>query len=183
MRRIVALVFIGAVGHVLLLAQSAERRPLTEAEKEVRSLEREWLDAYERRDPVAMDRIVAEDFVITFPNGTRQTKRKLMASLRAPRKAGAPSLRFYTEHVQSRAYGDTVILIGLVTTEYERDGKTIKEQSRYTDTYVRRNGKWQVVASHLSEDGEPAVPPVPPLPPVPPDGPLAMVGLPPAGEL
>lgn len=64
-------------------------------------------------------------------------------------------MRFYTESVQSRAYGDTVILLGRVISEYERDGKAVKEQSRYTDTYVRRNGCWQVVASHLSNVEEP----------------------------
>jgi hypothetical protein len=132
-----------------------------------------------------MDRIVAEDFVITFPNGTKQTKPQLMASLRAPRKPGAPTLRFYTEEVESRAYGNTVILRGRVITEFERGGKTIQEQSRYTDTYVRRHGRWQVVASHLSEDGEPAVPPVPPVPPAPtapPEKPMAMLGPQAAGE-
>jgi hypothetical protein len=38
-----------------------------------------------------------------------------------------------------------------VVTEYQRDGQTTsKEEQRYTDTWVRRNGRWQVVASHLS---------------------------------
>jgi ketosteroid isomerase-like protein len=62
-------------------------------------------------------------------------------------------MKFHTEGVQARAYGDTVILTGRVVTEYQRDGQTMsKEQQRYTDTYVRRNGRWQVVASHLSND-------------------------------
>jgi len=55
--------------------------------------------------------------------------------------------------VHARVYGDTVILTGRVVTEYQRDGQTMsKEQQRYTDTYVKRNGRWQVVASHLSND-------------------------------
>ena len=60
------------------------------------------------------------------------------------------ALKFYTEDVQARVYGDTVILIGRVVTEYSRDGKPVKEQSRYTDTYVRRGRSWQVVASQLT---------------------------------
>jgi len=44
-----------------------------------------------------------------------------------------------------------VILTGRVVTEYQRDGQTTsKEEQRYTDTWVKRNGRWQVVASHLS---------------------------------
>ncbi len=150
MKRIALLVLVAATGCVLATAQQPKQRPVAQAEQEVRSLEREWLNAYETRDAAAMDRIVADDFTITFPNGTVQTKPELMASLRAPQNPGAPSPRFYTEDVRSRAYGDTVVLVGRVVTEYQRAGKAIKEQSRYTDTYVRREGRWQVVASHLS---------------------------------
>lgn len=136
------------------VAQARRAQP-SNAEDEVRKLERRWLDAYEQNSAEEMERIVADDFTITFPNGAIQTKPQLMAMIKAPRRPGQPRMKFYTEGVQSRAYGDTVVLIGKVVTEYERDGKTVKEQSRYTDTYVRRGGRWQVVASHLSNVQEP----------------------------
>ena len=118
--------------------------------QEVQKLERAWLDAYEQHDTKAMDAIVAEDFTITFPNGSMQTKAQILASLKRPRPAGG-SIKFHTEDVQARVYGDTVILIGRVVTQYQRDGQTAsKEEQRYTDTYVKRDGRWQVVASHLS---------------------------------
>lgn len=148
---------VASCGHVL--ARQAQEPSRTAAEEEVRRLERQWLDAYEQHNAEAMDRIVADDFTITFPNGRMQTKPQLMAMVKAPRRASQPRMKFYTEDVRSRAYGDTVILIGRVVTEYERDGKAVKEQSRYTDTYVRRNGRWQVVASHLSNVPEAKKPP------------------------
>jgi uncharacterized protein (TIGR02246 family) len=122
----------------------------SKAEQEVRKLERAWLDAYEQHDAKAMDAIVADDFTITFPDGSMQTKSQILDAIKAPHNPASPSLKFYTEDVQSRVYGETVILVGRVVTEYLRDGKTVKEQSRYTDTYVKRGGRWQVVASHLS---------------------------------
>ena len=123
------------------------------AAEEVRKLERAWLDAYEQRDEKAMEAIVADDFNITFPDGSMQTKSQIIASLKGPRRAGGPTSKFHTEEVQARVYGDTVILRGRVVTEYQRDGQTMsKEQQRYTDTYVKRDGRWQVVASHLSND-------------------------------
>jgi ketosteroid isomerase-like protein len=139
----------------------APSRAPSRAEEEVRRLEREWLDAYERHDAAAMDRIVAEDFTITFPNGAMQTKPQLMTMIKTPPKPGQPRMKFSTEGVQSRAYGDTVILTGRVVSEYERDGKTVREQMRYTDTYVRTKGRWQVVASHLSNVEEPKKPQAP----------------------
>ena len=123
--------------------------------QDVQKLERAWLDAYEQHDAKAMDAIVADDFTITFPNGQMQTKPQIITSLKSPRPEGRPSVKFRTEAVQPRAYGDVVILIGIVVTEYQRDGKTLSEsRQRYTDTYLKRNGRWQVVASHLSNAPE-----------------------------
>lgn len=138
-------------------AQVGAARPdqMSKAEQEVRRLERAWLDAYEQFDAKAMDSIVGDDFAITFPNGEAQTKPQLMDDISKPRRASAPSLKFHTEDVTSRSYGDTVVLRGLVVTEYQREGKAVREQSRYTDTYVRRGGRWQVVASHLSNAPQP----------------------------
>jgi ketosteroid isomerase-like protein len=118
-------------------------------------LERAWLDAYEQHDTKAMDAIVADDFTITFADGSMQTKKQILDSIKAPRNPASPPMKFYTEDVQARVYGDTVILIGRVVTEYVRDGKTVKDQNRYTDTYVKRGGRWQVVASHLSNVARP----------------------------
>lgn len=154
-RFVIALKLLVAVSVGGALAQQAQQLNLTKAEQEVRRLERQWLDAYEQNDPEAMNRIVADDFTITFPNGEMQSKSQLMAMIKSPRRASQPRMRFHTEDVRSRAYGDTVILIGTVVTEYEREGKTVKERSRYTDTYVRSKGRWQVVASHLSNFEEP----------------------------
>jgi len=125
----------------------AQTKEITGPEQEVRKLERAWLDAYEKRDVAAMTAIVADDFTIAFPDGSIQTKPQIIESLKRP---GGTAMKFYTEDVRSRAYGDTVILVGLVVSEWKQNDKTMAERSRYTDTYVKRNGRWQVVASHLS---------------------------------
>ena len=156
--RVIVLVMLLVAACGTSAARQESPSKLSKAEEEVRRLERQWLDAYEQNDAEAMERIVADDFTITFPNGAMQTKPQLMTMVKSPRRPGQPRMRFTTEGVRSRAYGDTVILLGRVVTEYERDGKTVKEQSRYTDTYVRRDGRWQVVASHLSNVEEPKGP-------------------------
>jgi ketosteroid isomerase-like protein len=121
---------------------SLSAQNLSRAEKDVRKLERARLDAYEKKDVAAMNAIVADDFTITFADGEIQTKPQIIESLKRP----GGTTRFTTENVQSRAYGDTVIHTGLVIS-----GPWMSDRSRYTDTYVKRNGKWQVVASHLSK--------------------------------
>lgn len=129
----------------------ASALPQENAVESVQKLERAWLDAYEQHDQKAMEAIVADDFTITFPDGSMQTKPQIMSSIKSPRRPGGPSMKFRTEKVEPRSYGDVVILVGFVITEYQRDGQAASEtRQRYTDTYVKRNGRWQVVASHLS---------------------------------
>ena len=136
---------------LILIASCGYAGAQDDAASAVQKLERAWLDAYEQHDGKAMTAIVADDFTITFPDGSIQTKAQIIASLQSAGGGQRPSMKFHTEEVKARVYGDTVILTGRVVTEYQRDGQTMsKEQQRYTDTYVKRNGHWQVVASHLS---------------------------------
>ena len=121
----------------------------TKAEQEVKKVERQWLDAYEQHDPAVMDKIVASNWMITYPDGSTSAKEQVMQLVKSPRKEGMPAPKFFTEEVQARTYGDTVILTGRIVTQWP-GGESSREQSRYTDTYVKRDGTWQVVASHMS---------------------------------
>lgn len=136
---------------LVMIAGFASAFAQNDSAQEVRKLERVWLDAYEQHDPKAMNEIVADNFVITFPDGSMQTKPELLAQLRTPRRAESPKSKFHTEDVRAYVYGDTVILTGRVISEWRRGGETVSQnRMRYTDTYVKRNGRWQVAASHLS---------------------------------
>lgn len=124
---------------------------LSQSEQEVRKLEREWLDAYEKRDVEVMNRIVADDFKLTRSNGSVQTKADILAELKTAPDSSRPTMKFSTEDVQSRVEGETVILTGHFILRSERDGQTrTMMQARYTDTYVKRNGRWQVAASQMT---------------------------------
>ena len=141
------LITLATFAITVTVAFSVSAQNLSPAEQDVRRLERAWLDAYEKKDVVAMTAIVADDFTITFADGTILTKSQIIEALK---RTGGTTFKFKTENVQSRAYGDTVILIGLVISEWTDNDELMSDRSRYTDTYIKRNGKWQVVASHLS---------------------------------
>ena len=120
------------------------------SEQEVRTLERAWLDAYEQNDAVAMERILADEFAITFGNGRRQTKAEVLESVKARDNSAAPPSKFSTEEVEARIEGETVVLTGRLSQRSERRGEPMTMQFSYTDTYARRDGRWQVVSSRLS---------------------------------
>ena len=153
MKKPVFVLFLTAV--IVCLGQSVYTQT-NNSEQAVRQLERKWLDAYEQHDVKAMGEIVADDFLITFPDGSQQTKPQILEMIKTPKPAGN-TMKFRTAQVRARVYGDTVSLTGRVITEFTRDGKPQVEQSTYTDTYIRRNGRWQVVASHLSNVPQPAM--------------------------
>ena len=109
--------------------------------------EQRWLQAYERRDPVAMDAILAPGFSITFPSGRVFTRENVIAQVSGP--SSGPRPRFTTQDVETRPLGEVAVRTGVLVTETSR-GRTL---NRYTDTWIRTDGRWRVVASHLSEGG------------------------------
>jgi len=159
-RPILAVILLFLAGLTSASAQQASsaKKDLSESETAVIKLQRQWLDAYENRDAAAMERIVADDFTITYPSGDVERKPQIIAFLTRQRDPAKPGPKFTTADVESRVYGDIVILIGRVTMESVRGGQTTRETSRYTDVYRKQKGRWQVIASHLSNDTEQQIP-------------------------
>ena len=149
-----SVLFVAAMLFSIALNGFAQTPDAKAAEEAVRKLERAWLDAYEQHDAKAMETIVADDFIITFPKGGKQTKSQIVEMMKKPQPPGM-SVKFRTEETEARVFGDTVVLTGRVISEQQREGKSSTEQMLYTDTYVRRNNAWQVVASHLGSVPEP----------------------------
>lgn len=113
---------------------------------------KQWLAAYEKNDVNAMNRLVAEGFVITFSDGGQQTKAELIKIVRD--KSGAQSgVTFTTQNTKVTLYGkNTAVLRGTLLTRWNgpSGGVPKEEQQWYTDTYVKINGRWQIAASQLT---------------------------------
>src|SRR6266513_2088537 len=125
-------------------------------EQEIRRLEREWFESYVRGDRAAFDRIVADDAVITYGNGKVGNKSEAIAEIKAPADA---SYSLTSDDVQVRVYGETAIVTGRVTEKGTFNERSLNSQSRYTDIWVRRDGRWQVVgaqSTRLPQERPPA---------------------------
>jgi ketosteroid isomerase-like protein len=126
----------------------------TTFEQELLNLERELLEAYAKRDVAAIERIEADDLVIVYPDGTLLTRADEIASLKKPASAGGlPALSIQESKV--RVYGDTAVITGVLVQKGTHadgpdKGKAYESRERYTDVYVKREGRWQVVSSHLT---------------------------------
>jgi ketosteroid isomerase-like protein len=120
------------------------------AEAEVLKTEREWLDAYLKADAAAMERIEADEFSITYPNGEVVTKAQEIERIKASKPRIDGSLEFSTEGTTVKFNGDTAVLSGVFIQKQRMKGEEKLVRERYTDVWVKRNGRWQVVSSQLT---------------------------------
>lgn len=118
-------------------------------EQELRKLEDEWLSTYLRGDKASFDRIVADDFSGTDESATLRNKAQERELIQAPPSSIKTSLT--NEDLRVRIYGDAAIITGriVVRTQLPEQAE-ISFQSRFTDTFMKREGHWQVAARHYS---------------------------------
>lgn len=114
-------------------------------EQELKRLENEWLNSYLRGDKQTFDRIVADDFTRTDEGGKFATKAEEKELIQAPPASVNASLT--NEGMQVRVYGETAVVTGRIVSKVQ---DSLNFQSRFTDTFVKRKGRWQVVARHYS---------------------------------
>ena len=58
--------------------------------------------------------------------------------------------RVEIDDVKAHVFGDTAVVIGRTHRVGDVAGSAYDVVIRFTDTFVRRDGRWQVVASHAS---------------------------------
>ena len=130
---------------IIPLSVSAQTAPDTIA---LTQMLREFLDGASRNDPAAHDKFWAEDLIYTRSAGRRTDKAELMRGLRSapPPQPDDPKTYYYAEDIRIQQYGDTAILAFRLVSKIDRGGHLDVSTNLNTGTFLKRNGKWQVVA-------------------------------------
>ena len=120
-----------------------------EAEAAVRKLSAEEVQAFLGRDAATMERLWADDFVVTNPLNRFVTKRQVLDMVRS----GVLVITAFDRQIDYlKVYGPTVVLAGRETVTWggkmPNAGRT--EQLRITAVWMRRDGAWQQVARHAN---------------------------------
>jgi ketosteroid isomerase-like protein len=144
MKRIgIAVGFVVLVFGVAILAQIQTES----VEQELIRLEKEWYDAEVKKDAAFFDRIMADDFIGTGATGNVYTKAQDISSLESGEEVIASAVSDeFTVHV----YGDAAVVAFRSTEKGQNKGKDYIWESRWTDTWIKKAGRWQCVASHCS---------------------------------
>jgi ketosteroid isomerase-like protein len=114
---------------------------------ELSRLERAWNEAHVRGDAEALDRLWADDFVVTVPGMPVMTKPDTIGVWRTGRMKFQ---RYETSDVRMRVYDNAAIVTGRVQRTRTVGGNVADDDWLFTKMYVRRAGGWQVVAFHAS---------------------------------
>jgi ketosteroid isomerase-like protein len=143
----------GVLAALLLLGAASEPGVPEGARREVESaiegLEREWFLVYQTHDLAPLQRLIADDFVATLADGAMRGKREHIASYAADFEALASVTN---SELRVRALTrDAAVATGLYTATLRgKEGPGPVSRYRYTDTWLRRGGAWQCVATHES---------------------------------
>jgi len=117
-------------------------------------IEREIGQANIRRDKAFFEKVEADEFIFTDSGGGITTKAEDVASLDKP--AGEFKLVSYeVEEMKVSVYGNTAVVTGKTTTVSRGRDREVTNKSRFTDVFVKRGGRWQLVAGHSSRIHEP----------------------------
>jgi len=116
-------------------------------DKELMRIEGLLCAAFESGDAVTLRKYMDATFTQTSSRG-EVTDFEQNAGEVARRE---PRYEVFRNHDQKlRLYGDTAIILGITTVKGTADGKPFEADFQYTDTWLRRNGVWKIVASHAS---------------------------------
>ena len=132
---------------IAALAQMTARapEPNESAEQAVLQVTHAWLDADERQDRAALDKIIADDFVGTAPRGRTVNKQDIIPE---EGTTGGHGLSINAQDVKVRIFGDTAIVTGRGVPKTQEREK--RPELRFTVVFVKRADRWQMVAAHLS---------------------------------
>jgi ketosteroid isomerase-like protein len=130
-----------------LTAQDAPKGAQKGDEGQILALENAWNQAELQHDPAALELILTDDFVITEPDGSMQTKREHM---RATKDTSYHYEALVSEDFRIKLYGTTALVTGTYHERGSSKGGHFDRRGRFTDTWIKLNGTWRCVASHDS---------------------------------
>jgi ketosteroid isomerase-like protein len=146
------LLLAAAVLICVMCVARAQQASSAEAERYIKESERQWAESVANGDASVVERILADDFLGVDTDGSLYSKAKAVED--TPKSA----VEFVSNHaneVKVRFYGDTAVAQGSESW-VRRTEKPLRGRFVWTDTWIRRNSKWQIVAAEDLIAPEPA---------------------------
>ena len=120
-------------------------------EEELLKLESAFADAIIKNDLESIERIVSDDWIIVDPNGEIVDGTRFFEVI----KSGALTHDIMeSEDFRVRVYGESAVVTAITSTKGKFMGQEFSTRERATDVFVKRDGRWQCVLTHLTRFAE-----------------------------
>ena len=131
-------------------APAAQGQPGATDEQTLVELERSWNEAFYAKDIEFLDSVLAGEFVATYDDGSQGDRnRELELSASFNQRVISATQEDFTV----RVYGDAAVVWFTLRLVGLRQGQRAEVAFRYTDVWVRRDGRWQCVSTQSTRIG------------------------------
>jgi len=115
-----------------------------EDEQALYQIERDWAAAMVKRDAAVLDNLLASEFQANYADFV-SNKKQFIGVI----KSGSAKFEsMTTTDMKAFVFDDTAIVHGLSTSKSSMAGRDTSGQQRYTDLFVKRDGRWQCVSGY-----------------------------------
>lgn len=129
----------------ILLQSSGLLAQQPTAEQQIQEASKVYEQALTQKNEPLLKSILADNFILTTASGKVLTKKDMMLNLT---KEGTKYDKFESSEVRISVLNEAAIETGKVHTVGIRAGKKIAETTRYTDFWIKIQGKWLLLAEH-----------------------------------
>lgn len=106
-----------------------------------------WDRAMVTNDAEAIGRFMADEWIIVGHDGSIGDRERFLDLVRS---GALTHDEMTTEDPVIRVYGETAFVVARGVSSGEYRGQRFREVERATSVFVRRDGRWQCVVTHLS---------------------------------
>lgn len=112
------------------------------------SIQQQLAQAWVRRDQGFIERVLAPEWSVTQADGTIRSRATVLHDAFVARTVSIESM--VVEDVTVTLLGDTAIVRGRTQATGMVGDQRGSARLRFTDTFIKRSGQWQAVASHAT---------------------------------
>lgn len=103
--------------------------------------------AFVDKNVAELREIFTDDYVIVLSNGAERTKAMILADVASPETRWEIN---ETSGWEVKVHGDMAIVVATLHQKGVDHGKPFDSNVKFSDTYIRENGKWRNIHAHAS---------------------------------
>src|SRR5579872_4614168 len=142
---ILSLAFLGFVSTLATFGSRADS--VGETRRQVLKSEDLQNKALLENDADLLGSMCADELAWTNASGVLLSKAQMLADLRSGKQKNETIKH---EDIRLHIYGTTVVVTGLSTSTYRYKEKTFVGSRRFTNVWIKQNGRWMLVVHHVS---------------------------------